>query len=163
MSLLDSTPRSARRWTAAVVMLSASIFAPCCIAAGGLSYQPALLVVSDLRPYAGTWHWMFKGKPFVTMQLVVEKNHITGYMTNGFFNYDADGNMTDAGSHPGRSAIVRTFFSGSTLHIVVQDDQDKSLSEWTMTLTGANKAEFNTADPGAPKNFKPWSAERSKD
>ncbi len=71
--------------------------------------------------------------------------------------------MTDAGSHPGRSAIVRTFFAGSTLHIVVQDDQDKSLSEWTMTLKDGKTAEFATADPEAPKNFKPWAAERSKD
>lgn len=161
MSLLDLKPRSKRRWTAAMAFLSVSIVTPCCLAAAGLVYEPPALVASDLQPYTGTWHWMFKGKPFVTMQLVVERDHLAGYMTNGFFSYDNDGNMTDAGSHPGKSAIVRTFFAGNTLHIVVQDDQDKSLSEWTMTLKGVKTAEFTTADPEAPKNFKPWIAERS--
>jgi len=163
MSLLDQTPRSTRKRTIAMALLSVSLFAPCCVATASLSYQPAALVAADLQPYAGTWHWMFKGKPFVTMQLVVDKDHFTGYMTNGFFSYDGDGNMTDAGSHPGRSAIVRSFFAGSTLHIVVQDDHDKSLSEWAMTLTGAKTAEFTTADPESPKNFKPWAAERTND
>lgn len=163
MSLLDLTPRSTRKWTITMALLSISIFTPCCIAAAGLSFQPAAFVAADLQPYAGTWHWMFKGKPFVTMQLVLDKDHFTGYMTNGFFSYDGDGNMADAGSHPGRSAIVRSFFAGNTLHIVVQDDQDKKLSEWTMTLKDGKTAEFTTADPEAPKNFKPWSAERSQD
>lgn len=163
MFLLRPNPQSARKWNATMVLLAVSIIAPCCIAAVGLPYQPAALVASDLQPYAGTWRWMFKGKPFVTMELLVDKDHLTGYMTNGFFSFDGDGNMIDAGSHPGRSAIVRTFFSGSTLHIVVQDDQDKSLSEWTMILTGPKTAEFTTADPEAPKNFKPWTAQRSNE
>ena len=162
MSLLHPS-HSNRNRNAIMVLLSVSIFAPCCVAAVGLPYQPAALVASDLQPYSGTWHWMFKGKPFVTMHLVTEQDHFTGYMTNGFFSYDGDGNMTDAGSHTGRSAVVRTFFAGSTLHIVVQNDQDKSLTEWTMKVTGPKSAEFATADPKAPKNFKPWTAERSAD
>ncbi len=161
MSLLDLTPRSTRRWTAAMGLLSLSILAPCCLAAAGISYQPAALVAADLQPYAGTWHWMFKGKPFVTIQLIAAGDHFTGYMTNGHFDFDRDGNMTDAGSNPGRSPIVRTFFSGKTLHIVAQGDQDKSLVEWTMNIVDSKTAEFNVADPDAPKNFKPWTAERT--
>ena len=160
MSLLDSTPRSTNKWTAMMGLLSLSIFAPCCVTAAGYTFQPAALVATDLQPYAGTWHWMFKGKPFLTMQLVPAGDHFTGYMTDGFFNADSSGNMTDAGSQPGRSPIIRSFFSGKTLHIVVQDDHDKSLSEWTMNLLDSKKAEFNTADPGAPKNMKSWTAER---
>ena len=163
MTLLQQVPRRNRRATALAGLLSLSIFAPCCVAAAGISFEPAALVAVDLQPYAGTWHWMFQGKPFVTMQLVPAGDHFTGYMTNGFFNYDADGNMTDAGSHPGRSAIVRTYFAGKVLHIVVQDDQDKSLSEWTMNLVDSKTAQFNTAAPEAPKNFKPWTAERTSD
>lgn len=160
MSLLDSTPRSSPKWTAVMGLLSLSIFAPCCVAAAGYTFQPAALVAADLQPYAGTWHWIFKGKPFVTMQLVPAGDHLTGFMTNGFFTSDESGNMTDAGGQPGRSPIIRSFFSGKTLHIVVQDDRDKSLSEWTMNLLDSKKAEFNTADPDAPKKLKPWTAER---
>jgi len=84
MSLLDLTPRPTRRRTTTMALLSISIFTPCCVAAVGLYIQPAAFVAADLQPYAGTWHWMFKDKPFVTMQLVVDKDHFTGYMTNGF-------------------------------------------------------------------------------
>lgn len=52
---------------------------------------------------------------------------------------------------------VMTF---ADLHIVLQVDRDKSLSEWTMNLLDSKKAEFNTADPDAPKKLKPWTAER---
>lgn len=160
MSLLDLTPRSTRRWTAAMGLLSLSIFAPCCLAAAGISFQPAGLMSPDLQPYTGTWHWMFKGKPFVTIHLITAGDHFTGYMTNGHFDFDKDGNMTDAGSNPGRSLIVRTFFSGKTLHIVGQGE-DKSLVEWTMNIVDSKTAEFNVADPDAPKNFKSWTAERT--
>jgi TonB family protein len=103
---------------------------------------------------------MFKGKPFVTMVLVPEGDHFSGYMTNGFFKNDADGTMTDAGSEPGTTPITRTFFSGKVLHIIVTDPRDKSVSSWTMTLTGADKAEFFTDETDRPKNLKPWPAER---
>jgi hypothetical protein len=87
-------------------------------------------------------------------------DHFTGYMTNGYFNTDDSGNMTDAGSHPGTSLIVRSFFAGTVLHIVVQYSEDKSLSEWTMTLIGPDKAQFDSADPTRPANMKPWMARR---
>lgn len=162
MSLLETSPRSTRKWSYLTGMACFGIFAPCCLMAATSSFQPAALVAQDLQPYAGTWHWMFKGKPFVTMQLVAAGDHFTGYMTDGFFVNDNAGNMTDAGSEPGRSPIIRTFFSGNILHIVVQDDKDKSLSEWTMDLVAPDKAEFNTAAPDAPKNMKSWTAERAK-
>ena len=160
MVLLNGTPRLTKVRAAALALVSLGIFAPCCIAAGAFTFQPAVIAAADLQPYAGTWHWMFKGKPFITMQLVPAGDHFTGYMTDGFFKNDAAGNMIDAGSEPGRSPIVRSFFSGKALHIVVEDDHDKSMSEWTMTLVGGEKAEFNTADPGAPKGLKSWTAER---
>lgn len=160
MSLLDQTPRLTRMWTAVLGLISLCVFAPCCLTAAAFTFQPAAIAMADLQPYSGTWHWMFKGKSFVTMQLVPAGDHFTGYMTNGYFKNDESGNMIDAGSHPGRSPIVRTFFSGKVLHIVVEDDHDKSLSEWTMKLLDSKKAEFNTADPDVPKNLKSWTAER---
>lgn len=160
MTLLETSPRRARKWSLVLAIASLGSLAPCCVVAATPSFHPAALSAADLQPYAGTWHWMFNRKPFVTMQLVPAGDHFTGYMTNGYFDNDDAGNMIDAGSHPGRSAIVRTFFSGKTLHIVVQDDQDKSLSEWTMILVGPDKAEFNTASPDAPRNLKSWTAER---
>ena len=106
---------------------------------------------------------MFQGKPFVTMHLVPTGDHFTGYMTHGFFTSDDAGNMTDAGSHAGQSPITRSFFSGRVLHIVVQDDRDKTLAEWTMKLLDSKRAEFNTVDREAPNNLRPWIAERASE
>ena len=161
MSLLNRTPRLSRNATAIAVVFCSVIFGSCCLAASAFNFQPAAIVSSELQPFAGTWNWMFKGKPFIAMTLVPAGDHFTGSMTNGFFTDDASGNMTDAGSEPGTSLVLRSFFAGKVLHIIVQDDRDKSLSEWTMTLLGPDKAQFDTADPSRPKNLKPWIAERA--
>lgn len=161
MALLDRKPRLGRMSTAALVLATSLLFASCCFAATAFNFQPAAVVSGELKPYAGTWLWMFKGKPFVTMRLIPAGDHFAGSMTNGFFHNDADGNMIDAGSHSGTSAITRTFFSGKVLHIVVQNDKDSSLSEWAMTLLSPGEAQFSVADEGSPKNLKPWLAERA--
>lgn len=160
MSLLNQNQRLPRLRAALLGVTSLCLFLPSCLVAAAFTFQPSVLAAADLQPYAGTWHWMFKGKPFVTMQLVPAGDHFTGYMTNGSFANDNDGNMIDAKGLPGRSPVVRSFFSGRVLHIVVEDGHDKSMSEWTMTLVSPGSAEFNTADPEAPKRLKSWSAER---
>jgi hypothetical protein len=161
MSPTHQTHRLQRNCTVIFCLLCASTLAPCSLQASASPPQSPAIVAQNLQPYTGNWQWMFKGKPFATMHLVPSGDHFTGYMTNGFFTNDDDGNMTDAGSQPGQSPITRTFFSGKVLHIVVQDDHDKSLSEWTMTLLENKRAEFNIADPDAPKNIKPWLAQRA--
>ncbi|MHB1700071.1 MAG: TonB family protein [Acidobacteriaceae bacterium] len=157
MTLIDRTPRLSRWSTASLVVLCSLLFASCCLAATTFNFQPAAVVSDDLKPYAGSWQWMFQGKPFVTMTLVPQGDHFTGSMTNGRFSNNENGDMTDAASRPGSSPILRTFFVGKALHIVVQDT-DKSLSEWSMILLSPNQAQFSTADPDAPKNLKPWLA-----
>jgi|SRR5579871_4332901 len=153
ITLLNRGPKLGRRATAAAVIGCALIFGASCLAASAFNFQPAAIVSEELKPFAGTWHWMFKGKPFITMVLVPEGDHFSGYMTNAFLINDADGTM-DAAPEPGISPIARTFFAGKVLHIVVHSD------EWTMTLAGPDKAEFLVADPNRPKNLKSWTAER---
>jgi TonB family protein len=163
MTLLDHTPRLNRRSAAITAVFCAIILTTCCVAASAFTFQPAAIVSKELQPYAGSWNWMFKGKPFITMRLVPEGDHFTGYMTNGFFNQDGNGTMTDAGGEPGTSNVSRTYFAGKVLHIVIEDPRDKSNSEWTMTLITPDKAEFNSADADRPKNMKPWTALRASD
>lgn len=160
MRLMNCPSHLGRRATATVVTLCFLFFGVCCVVASAFHFQPAVLAAEDLKPFAGSWQWMFKDKPFVTMVLVPSGDHFAGYMTNGYFRNDDDGNMTEAGPYPGRSPVVRSFFVGSVLHIVVQD-ADKSLEEWTMTLTEPGRAQFDSAAPDRPKNLKPWIAERS--
>lgn len=163
MTLLNRTPRLSRHATATMVVLCSLAFGSCCLAASAFNFQPASVVSAELQPFAGTWNWMFKGKPFIAMTLIPAGDHFTGSMTNGFFTNNENGDMTDAGGEPGTSLVQRTFFAGKILHIVVQDDRNKSLSEWTMTLLSPDKAQFDTADPDRPKNLKPWIAERASE
>jgi TonB family protein len=153
ITLIDRGPRLGSLATAIIVACCSMLFGASCLAASAFNFQPAAIVSEELRPFAGTWHWMFKGKPFLTMVLVPKGNHFSGYTTNAFLRNDADGTM-DAAPEPGISPIARTFFVGKVLHIVVQSD------EWTMTLAGPNKAEFLIAEPDRPKNLKSWIAER---
>jgi TonB family protein len=163
MTLLDHTPRLNRRSAAAIAIVCGLILTCCCVAASAFTFQPAAIISKELQPYAGTWNWMFKGKPFIAMHLVPAGDHFTGYMTNGFFNYDGTGTMSDAGGEPGTSNVSRTYFVGKVLHIVIEDPRDKSNSEWTMTLITPDKAEFSGANPDHPKNLKPWIALRASD
>ena len=163
MTLLDHTPRLNRRSAAAVTVVCTIILTTCCIAASAFTFQPAAIVSKELQPYAGSWNWIFKGRPFITMHLVPAGDHFTGYMTNGFFNYDSTGTMSDAGGEPGTSNVSRTYFVGKVLHIVIEDPRDKSNSEWTMTLITPDKAEFSGVNPDHPKNLKPWIALRASD
>jgi TonB family protein len=158
MTLLDHTPRLDRRSAAITAVFCAIILTTCCVAASAFTFQPAAIVSKELQPYAGSWNWMFQGKPFITTG-----DHFTGYMTNGFFKQDGNGTMTDAGGEPGTSNVSRTYFAGKVLHIVIEDPRDKSNSEWIMTLITPDKAEFNSADPDRPKNMKPWTALRASD
>lgn len=159
VTLLNRGPQLGRRATAAAVIGCALIFGSSCLAASAFNFQPAAIVSEELKPFAGTWHWMFKDKPFIKMVLVPEGDHFSGYMTNGFLINDADGTM-DAAPEPGISPIARTFFAGNVLHIVVGDPRNKHSDEWTMTLAGPNKAEFLIAEPNLPRNRKSWIAER---
>ncbi len=163
MTSLHHTLIGKRAWPAILGILCAAATISQAFATPSPAFQAPSSITQSPQRYAGSWQWMFKGKPFATMHLVSSGDHFTGYMTNGFFTNDDAGNMTDAGSQPGQSPITRTFFAGDVLHIVVQSDHDKSLSEWTMRLLDNKKAEFNTADPGAPKSIKPWPAERTSD
>jgi TonB family protein len=163
MTLLDHTPRLNRPSAAITAAFCAIILTTCCVAASAFTFQPAAIVSKELQPYAGSWNWMFKGKPFITMRLIPAGDHFTGYMTNGFFWNDGTGAMADAGGEPGTSNVSRTYFVGKVLHIVIEDPRDKSNSEWIMTLVTPDKAEFNSADPARPKNMQPWSALRASD
>ena len=153
ITLIDRGPRLGSLATAIIVACCSMLFGASCLAASAFNFQPAAIVSEELKPFAGTWHWVFKGKPFLTMVLVPEGDHFSGYMTNAFLKNDVDGTM-DAAPEPGISPIARTFFVGKVLHIMVQSD------EWTMTLAGPNKAEFLIAEPDRPKNLKSWIAER---
>ena len=113
-----------------------------------------LLVAQATHPaasdYAGTWHWIFEGKPFATMVLEQKDGVLTGTVTNESMHMDEQGRITDVRSRPGSSPIVRTSIVNGVLVIVEKDGDDEL--EWAMKLTSATTAELKIQGVGAPEN-----------
>jgi hypothetical protein len=102
------------------------------------------------KDFAGTWHWMFQGKPFATMVISLKGDQFSGSITNGTISMDQDGKITSAESVDGTSPIVRGSLQNGVLHVVVKHGDDES--EWTMTLTSPETGELKTASEAAPAN-----------
>ena len=96
-------------------------------AAPALLSQSADTAAPDVKSFAGTWHWMFQEKPVIAMTLVPRGDHFTGKMSNGGMNWDGEGNLTEMHVGPGESDVVRSFFVGKVLHVIVRDPRDKTI------------------------------------
>lgn len=130
-------------------------------AGAGQDAGTATSTAGMLQHFAGEWSWKFHDNTFVTMTLTFEGDHLAGSMTNGYIRGNAEGEITDAGSEPGTSPVVRAFLTGKVLHVVVKDEKDGSLAEWAMTLRpGADAADVAPADAEGAKMLKPWTALR---
>ena len=137
------------------VLLAAAAFPP---ATAALAQQPAPAAVSA-KDFAGTWHWMFQGKPFVTMILQPHGDGFTGSITNANLHADDQGKITDASAGAGSAPIVKSSIENGVLHIVSKDGDDEN--EWAVTLTSATTAEIRIAGNEAPK-IEPIRAEKAQ-
>jgi len=108
--------------------------------------------------FAGSWHWMFKGKSFVTMILVPNGSAITGSVTGSKIALDDDGELSraDPADNSAPSPITKTKLEGNALHVTVMDENQPF--EFIVTLKDARHAEIHPI--GAPPNMKPIQAER---
>ena len=164
MTLMKLERRGGRTLLRSVLPLAVLLVTLGGVNTPALFSQSADTAAPDLKAFAGTWHWMFQQKPVIAMTLVPAGDHFTGKMSNGGMSWDGEGNLTEMHVEPGESDVVRSFFVGKVLHVIVRDPRDKTDSEWTMTLVEPDKAEVSTsveASSGQNKP-KPWTAERSK-
>lgn len=137
------------------VVLAAAAFPP---ATAVFAQRPAPAAVRA-KEFTGTWHWMFQGKPFVTMILQPQKDGFTGSITNANLHADDQGKITDASAGSGSAPIVKSSMENGVLHIVSKDGDDEN--EWSVTLTSATTAEIRIAGNGAPK-IEPIRAEKAQ-
>jgi hypothetical protein len=107
--------------------------------------------------FAGTWHWMFKGRSFSTMILIQNASGITGSVTRSKIALDDNGelSMADPSDEDAPASITRTKLEGNALHVTVGDE-----IEFIVTLKDATHAEIHPI--GAPSNMKPIQVERVK-
>jgi hypothetical protein len=112
---------------------------------------------TQVNQFAGTWHWMYSGRPFVTMVLSPKADGFTGSVTNASIDTNPDGKITSVTALSGSSPIIKSSLVGEILHIVCKVDDDEV--EWAVKLTSATSADIILAGDQAPK-MEPIRAER---
>jgi hypothetical protein len=112
---------------------------------------------TKINEFAGTWHWMYNGRPFATMVLTPKADGLTGSLTNASIDTNPDGKITSATALSGSSPIIKSWLVGEILHIVGKDDDDEV--EWAVKLTSATTADIVLGGDKGPK-IEPIHAER---
>ena len=135
------------------ILLAAAVFSP---ATTALAQQSGPAAVSA-KDFAGTWHWMFQGKPLVTMILEPKDGGFTGSISNANLHTDDQGRITDASAGSGDSPIVKSSMENGVLLIFSKDGDDEN--EWAVTLTSPATAEIRVAGDGVPE-IEPIHAEK---
>jgi len=111
---------------------------------------------NNSQAFAGTWHWMFKGRSFSTMILTQDGTGFSGSVTGSKIALDDQGYLSKADptddSMP--APITKTVMDGSALHISIGDG-----FEFLVTLKDDTHAEIHPV--GAPANMKPIPAEKA--
>jgi len=111
------------------------------VAAGQSSYSTA--------DYVGTWHWMFQGKAFATMEIEQHGDQLTGSLTGVSLEMDDNGKLTKAVATDGPSSTLHVSLESGVLRVSEKDGNDEIA--WTMTLTSTKTGELRFAG-GAPAN-----------
>jgi len=138
--------RKAQLYLTAIVTLLAGLI----VAPARLRGQTDQKLEVKAKDFAGTWHWMFQGKPFATMVLHLDGGRITGSITNEHINMDGNGKITIAEATEGISPIVRASLEKGVLHVVGKDGDDEI--EWLIELKSADSAELRIGGVEAPPN-----------
>jgi hypothetical protein len=108
--------------------------------------------------FAGTWHWMFHGRSFVTMILVRDESGFTGTVTGSRVALNDDGGLSraDPSEDSTPKPITSANLKGSALHVTVGDGNESF--EFIVTLKDKSHAEI--CPKRAPPNMKPIPAEK---
>jgi hypothetical protein len=141
-------PRTILSLVAVLLLLAPSAFA-----------QQSAASELTTQSFAGTWHWMFQGKSFATMVIVVKGDGVTGSITGASLHTDEDGKITEAIAGTGVCAIIRSSMKDGSLHVVCKADDDEI--EWAVKLTSPTTAEIVASGADAPK-MEPIRAEKTQ-
>ena len=141
------------------LVLAASIaFGGSAVVARAVSLQVSSKASSVAEKFAGTWHWMFNKKSFVTMILAWDGSRFTGSVTGSGIALNDDGTLrrADPAENGSASPISNAKLEGSALHVTVKDGDETF--EFLVTLKDETHAEIHPV--GAPANMKPIPAEK---
>jgi beta-lactamase regulating signal transducer with metallopeptidase domain len=154
--MLTGKPFSLSRAAVIGLALATSLtFGAGAVLAHAMSLQASSDASNTAEKFAGTWHWMFDGKSFATMDLVRSASGLTGSVTASQIRLNDDGTLSQADPSDDRTpkSISKATLDGSALHVTVADG-----FEFTVTLKDDTHAEILPG--GAPPNMKPIPAEK---
>ena len=155
MMLTEKRRLLSRTAVMALVLATSIMFGAGAVLVHALSLQANSEASSTAEEFAGTWHWMFKGRSFSTMILVRSGSGFTGSVTPSRITLNDDGllSQADPSEDSTPAAIAKATLEGSVLHITLRDG-----FAFTATLKDATHAEIHPA--AAPPKMKPISAEK---
>jgi hypothetical protein len=158
MMLTEKKLSLSRVGVTGLVLAMAITFGASAVLARALSWQASSKISNPAEKFAGTWHWMFNKKSFVTMILVWDGSRFTGSVTGSRIALNDDGTLSqaDPSENSAPSPISYAKLEGSALHVTVKDGDETF--EFTVTLKDETHAEIHPI--GAPANMKPIPAEK---
>ena len=159
MMLTEKRASLSRAGLIGLTFATTFLFASSAMLARAVSLQETSAFANTAPAYAGTWHWMFRGKSFATMMLVQNGSGFTGSVTGSKIALDDDGELSraDPSDDNTPSEISKAKLEQNGLRITVGDGSQPI--EFLVTLKDSTHADIHPI--GAPANMKPIQAERA--
>jgi hypothetical protein len=159
MTLTKKTRLLSRTAALGLALATGMTFGTGAMLAHAMSLQASSKPSNPAEKFAGTWHWMFNKKSFVTMILVWDRSRFTGSVTGSRIALNDDGTLrqADPSENSAPSPISSAKLEGSGLHVTVKDGDETF--DFIVTLKDDTHAEIHPV--GAPQNMKPIPAEKA--
>jgi len=110
--------------------------------------------------FVGTWQAQFQGAPFVTVNISMQGNQLSGTISRPSYQVDKDGELTSAQPSNGSDPISGAQVGGKTLRFSAGNDN--GTTQYEMTLTGTDRAELRVKSVPAGQTLpKPWTLEKA--
>jgi hypothetical protein len=158
MRLTEKRNPLSRVGLVALVLAASITFGSGAMLARATSLQAAPGPSNGTQAFAGTWHWMFKGRSFSTMILTPDGTGFRGSVTGSKIALDDQGYLSkaDPSDDSTPSPITKTVMEASALYVTIRDGNQPF--EFLVTLKDDTHAEIHPV--AAPANMKPIPAEK---
>jgi hypothetical protein len=126
---------------------------------------PAIPKKSPLAPYAGTWTASLAGRPFVTLQLTLKGEQLSGSLQHPKnINTNDSGEVTNFSDDFATATLQNAAVTGDGLLLTMKDDSNQEVNKFAMLLNGGNTASLKMLAMNMPPGMakpKPWKLTRA--
>lgn len=119
---------------------------------------------SPLAGYAGTWTGMFEQRPWLTVQLTLQGEKLSGSLQRSHdLKFNDAGELKSVGDTQVTEIIEDATLNGDGILLTAKNPDTNEIDRFTMWLTGETTAELKMSamsmPPGMPK-LRPWKLNR---